>query len=108
MELQHRFSDAELARIVEEATLYMCACPGQVAAEIHRLRELFRYQQRCEIGQPANTAVHQAIALAAAQAHLEMENCLDQVLTLEGWDRQTLKMPEGLRLQRQQLILKKP
>lgn len=108
MELQNKFSDDELLKIIEEATLYMCACPGQVAAETRRLRELFRYQQQCEIGQPSNAAVHQTIARAAVQAHLEMENCLEQILLLEGWDRQTLKMPAGLRQQRLAMIQGKP
>jgi hypothetical protein len=33
-----------------------------------------------------------------------MEACLEQVLALEGWDRQTLKMPEGLRRKRAELL----
>lgn len=33
-----------------------------------------------------------------------MEDCLDQVLEIEGWDRATLKMPEGLRKIRDELI----
>lgn len=107
MELQQKFSNDELVKIIEEAMLYMCACPAQVAAEIRRLRELFLYQQKCETGpagQPGNVAVHQAIARSAMQAHATMEACLEQILTLEGWDRQTLKMPEGLRRQRDHLI----
>lgn len=107
VELQQKFSSDELVKIVEEAMLYMCACPAQVAAEIRRLRELFQYQQNCETGQtgqPSNVAVHQTIARSAMQAHAAMEACLDQILTLEGWDRQTLKMPEGLRQQRDLLI----
>ena len=33
-----------------------------------------------------------------------MENCLDRVLELEGWDRTTLKMPANLRKLRDELI----
>jgi hypothetical protein len=33
-----------------------------------------------------------------------LERCLDEVLKMEGWDLQTLTMPEGLRELRQQSI----
>ncbi|WP_174873635.1 hypothetical protein [Vogesella oryzae] len=101
---QRNFSDEELERIIEEAMLYMCACPGQVAGEIRRLRELIAYQQSCE-QQPDNvSAVHQCIARHAVEAHAQMEACLSEVLTLERWDRQTLRMPEGLRVRRDALL----
>ena len=104
MELQTRLSSAALQRISEEAMLYMCACPGQVAAEISRLRELHRYQQEC-LSNPDNAAeVHHLIAGATAQAHAALETCLEKILDIEGWDRRTLKMPEGLRQQRDKLL----
>ncbi|MBS1130602.1 MAG: hypothetical protein H6R16_1604 [Proteobacteria bacterium] len=95
--LQKRFSDQELEQIIEEATIYMCACPAQVVVQIRGLRELFRYQLSCEIDPGNDPAVHQAIAEVTTRAHAMMEECLDQILTMEGWDRTTLKMPEGLR-----------
>jgi len=104
MQLQRRFSDQQLEQIIEEATIYMCACPGQVAVQLRSLRELFRYQGNCEI-EPGNVpAVHQAIAAATAEAYALMEDCLDQVLELEGWDRMTLQMPEGLRRKRAEML----
>jgi hypothetical protein len=33
-----------------------------------------------------------------------MENCLTDVMRMEGWDPQTLKMPEGLRELRQKAM----
>lgn len=102
-----RFSDADLEQIVEEAIIYMCACPAQVAAELRRLRELIAYQHHCEIhttqGEIA-VAVHRRIAAAAIEAHARMEACLDEVLDLEGWDRATLRMPEGLRRLRMDVL----
>lgn len=95
--LQKRFSDQELQQIVDEATFYMCACPAQVVVQIRGLRELFQYQLSCEIDPGNDPAVHQAIAEVTTRAHAMMEECLDQILTMEGWDRTTLKMPEGLR-----------
>lgn len=40
MTLEQRFSDLQLEEIIEEAAIYMCACPGQVAAELRNLRSL--------------------------------------------------------------------
>lgn len=100
MLLQKRFSDRELAQIVNEATRCLCACPAQVAAQLSSLRELFRYQGDCEQDDANERVVHQTIGMAAFEAHALLETCLDKVLTLEGWDRTSLTMPEGLRRRR--------
>ncbi|WP_088179459.1 hypothetical protein [Zoogloea sp. LCSB751] len=104
MDLQNQFRDDELEKIVDEAALYMCACPGQVAAELFHLRDLIRYQRRCLESSDTAPIVHRTIADAAVQAHQLMEDCLRQVLELEGWDRETLSMPAGLRERRDALI----
>ncbi|WP_371322451.1 hypothetical protein VX159_08440 [Dechloromonas sp. ZY10] len=100
MSYLQRFSSDDLERIVEEGMVYMCACPAQVAKEIRLLRELIAYQEACLNGPENASEVHRCIAEAAREAHARMEQCLDQVLTLEGWDRATLHMPEGLRQRR--------
>jgi len=97
MTLQKRFSDLELEQIIEEATIYMCACPAQVAAQLRSLRELYRYQLACESEADNDSAVHRLIASATFKAHGLMEDCMDDILRIEGWDRATLKMPPGLR-----------
>lgn len=104
MSYPQRFSSSDLERIVEEAIIYMCACPAQVANEIRRLRELIAYQESCLIGPGNSREVHQCIADAACLAHAQMEDCLDQVLRIEGWDRETLRMPPDLRRRRDQVI----
>ena len=104
MTYSERFSNADLERIVEEATIYMCACPEQVAVAIRQLRGLHRYQLACLRETDAQSEVHLAIAESTARAHAELEDCLDRVLVLEGWDRATLRMPEGLRRRRQDLL----
>lgn len=104
MKLQKRFSDKQLEKIVDEATVYMCACPAQVAEEIRRLRYLVRYQENCDIQIDTDSVVHKSIAKAGLQALKVMEDCLDEVLDLEKWDRETLVMPDGLRKRRDELI----
>ena len=46
-DLSKRFRDDQLVRIVDAATIYMCACPAAVAHEVMRLREVYEYQQNC-------------------------------------------------------------
>lgn len=104
MDLQNKFNDSELERIVEEAAIYMCACPGQVASEIRGLRGLIRYQRDCIHEGKTPKPVHQTIELSAKEAHSVMEDCLERILELEGWDRKTLKMPAGLRKLRDDLL----
>ncbi|WP_374344298.1 hypothetical protein [Azonexus sp.] len=104
MDLQKDFSDQELEQIVEEAAIYMCACPGEVAKEIRRLRSLIRYQRDCINGGRTPETVHLTIEASAREAHAVMEKCLERVLEIEGWNRQTLKMPAGLRKLRDELL----
>ena len=104
MDLQNHFSDGELESIIEEACLYMCACPGQLAKEIRGLRSLIRYQRDCISEGNTLENVHRTIEASAREAHAVMEACLAQVLELEQWDRKTLKMPPGLRQLRDTLV----
>ena len=104
MILQKQFTDQELSQIIEEGAIYMCACPAQVAVQLRSLRELHRYQSACEVDPGNDQRVHKAIAEATMRAHALMEECMVDILALEGWDRTTLKMPEGLRRRRDELI----
>ena len=92
-----RYSNAQLERIAEQGMIYLCACPAQVARQILSARELYDYQRNCVGGGAGDERVHARIAEAARLAHAELERCLDDVLDLEGWDKATLTMPEGLR-----------
>ncbi len=102
--MEMRYSSQQLEKIVNEGAIYMCACPAQVAVQIRHLRELYRYQTNCQSDPGNDQAVHQTIAAATLEAHLLMENCMEAVLTMEGWDPVTLTMPEGLRRKRDELL----
>lgn len=104
MDLQVKFTDRALESIIEEAAIYMCACPGQVASEIRGLRNLIRYQRHCIQNTPDSPKAHANIEANALEAHSTMERCLEQVLEIEGWDRVTLKMPPGLRQLRERSL----
>jgi hypothetical protein len=100
MSLKYKFKSSDLKKINTQSVIYVCACPAQVSHQILQLREIFEYQTECleqsdtnELGQ----RVHSRIAEAIQQAQDILEECLDDVLTLEGWERKTMTMPEGLR-----------
>ena len=97
MELATSYSSEDISRIIDQALVYQCACPAQIATTLLELRDLFDYQVKCGEADDTNARVHDAIAAATLEAHARMERCLDEVLEIEGWDRKTLTMPAQLR-----------
>ncbi len=95
--MKTRFTAMQISKIVDQALIYQCACPAQVATTLLELRDLYDYQQMCRNATETDRAVHEAIAAATEEVHARMEACLDEVLALEGWDRETLAMPANLR-----------
>ncbi len=99
-----RLGTAQLTRILEEAMIYQCACPAQVARSLLELRQLYRYQCSCRDQRDADLGVHERIMQSIEHAHAELEACLLDVLVMEAWDMDTLTMPEGLRQRRDAAI----
>lgn len=99
--LARHFDNRQIQTVIEEAMLYMCACPAQVSTQILQLRELHTYQTHCVSKADALQQVHLRIAESTKLAHDIMEDCLLSILQTEGWDLASLKMPEGLRELRQ-------
>lgn len=99
MLLETKYSNAQLNRIRDQGIIYMCACPSQVSLEITNLRKLFEFQRQCVRKDESyiNNETHRLIAKVTAEAHKLMEDCLDEILHREGWDLETLEMPENLR-----------
>ena len=105
MEYEETYTDAELARVIEQGLIYMCACPAQVAEGLQKLRNLYHYQMDCLASSDNDPRVHQMIADSAIQAHAILQDCLDRVVEMEQWDRQTLTMPANLRERQMRDIL---
>jgi hypothetical protein len=102
MNLDNKFSALQLAIINDQAALYSCACPVHISLQIANLRKLFDYQKECIAVEKSSDSdvqiqVHHRIAEVTKQAHQLMEQCLDEILDLEGWDRTKLEMPTGIR-----------
>lgn len=95
---QTRYTDDELRTIIDQGTIYMCACPAQVAHTIQHIRQLYHYQMDCLTETLNDPSVHQLIAATASKVHADLEACMDKIIEIEKWDRQTLQMPENLRI----------
>ena len=95
--MKERYAAAQVSRVLDQALIYQCACPAQVCRAIFELRDLYDYQLDCINDTATDREVHETIAAATERAHAEMEECLARVLEIEGWDPQTLTLPEGLR-----------
>lgn len=93
----YRFSDEQLKLILDQSGIYMCTCPAQVAAQMLELRGLHQYQLDCMSKSSVPPDTHRCISQAAQRAHALLEDALEEVLRIEGWDRDTLIMPAGLR-----------
>lgn len=94
--MKQHFSDEELMIILEQSIIYTCACPAQLCRAIESQRTLYKYQQNCLDMTETDKRVHKTIAETIEKTHAELEDCLDKVLRLEGWNLETLQMPEDL------------
>lgn len=94
--LNTHFTKQQLNDILDQSLLYQCACPAQLARQLFTLRELHKYQQDCTNETDTDVLVHRRIADDAEKAHAIFEQCMLEVLKMEGWDMTTLKIPEGL------------
>ncbi len=91
------YSNDQLTHIRNQALIYQCACPAHVTVVVDAIRTLHQQQQDCLNESDTDQAVHTRIKQSAQKAHAELEDCLTDILKLEGWDLNTLQMPEYLK-----------
>lgn len=91
-----QYSITQLNRIIEQAMVYQCACPAQVSKLLIELSLLAQYQRECLDKTPVDATVHLRIRETIASVMPEVEACLTDILTTEGWDMNTLEMPADL------------
>src|SRR5688572_2343433 len=95
--MKEQFNPSQISKVIDQSLVHQCACPAQVCRAIFELRELHEYQMNCANDSVNDERVHKTIAEATEQAHQLMENCLKQILEIEGWDQVSLVMPESLK-----------
>ncbi len=91
-----RFSNEVITHILQQSLVYTCACPAQVCKAINEQRALFNYQKQCLNLTDTDKAVHQVIAATVENTHAQLEQCLEDILRLEGWNMDTYQMPEAM------------
>ena len=95
--MKEHFDAAQISKVIDQALVYQCACPAQVCRAIFELRALYDYQMNCANDSVNDALVHQTIAAATEKSHEIMEECLKNILEIEGWDQVTFTMPQALR-----------
>ena len=95
--MKERYNAEQISKVIDQALIYQCACPAQVCKAIFELRELYDYQINCASDSKNNALVHKTIAAAAEASHEIMEECLKQILVIEGWNQANFVMPESLK-----------
>ena len=95
--MKEQFNPAQISKVIDQALVYQCACPAQVCRAIFELRELYEYQIMCASDSANDDLVHKTIAAATEKSHEMMEECLQKILEIEGWDQSSFAMPEGLK-----------
>jgi hypothetical protein len=91
-----RYTSKQLSSIREQAMMYQCACPAQVSELLAQMQDLYTYQSNCLNESDVDVRVHQNIATATVAAYPVIEKCLTDILVMEGWDLDTLIIPEFL------------
>ena len=98
MKLDYQYSDEQLLKIKDQGLIYTCVCPSQVSEQILSLRLILKYQAECQQEADERTIeTHNLIVDASVKAHEIMEKCLHDILIREGWDLETLQMPDYIR-----------
>ena len=92
--MNRKYTQDQLLSIMEQAMISQCACPSLITRLASDLQNLYDYQLVCI--NKTDVEVHALIAQATIQSYGIIEGCLEKVLTLEGWDMKTLKMPKYL------------
>ena len=95
--MKERYNAEQISKVIDQALIYQCACPAQVCKAIFELRELYDYQVNCVSDSKNNALVHKTIAAAAEASHEIMEECLKQILDMEGWNQANFVMPKSLK-----------
>ncbi len=95
--MQQTYTTEQLTYIRDQALIYQCACPAQVCVAIDTILKMHALQMQCLNATDTDRSVHERISATAEKCLAELELCLTEILQLEGWNMQTLKMPEYLK-----------
>ncbi|MBD3669741.1 MAG: hypothetical protein HUJ29_03125 [Gammaproteobacteria bacterium] len=97
--MQQMFTQEQLEHIRDQAMIFQCACPAQLCVTLDAIQKLHQIQLQCMDATETDRAVHERIRESSEKTHAELEQCLKDILIMEGWDMETLEMPDDLKKQ---------
>ncbi len=80
---RRRFSAARLTRLRESATQVGCECPHHLATLVGQLYAFEDYCAQCEQRNAGDAQLHAYLHAATAQGRVELEEALEQLITIE-------------------------
>lgn len=78
------FTDEQLAKIGQVASVVKCECPQHLASLLSSLVAFERYSEQCEDRNQDDAVIHAFLHRTTAEARVSMENALSEVLAQEG------------------------
>ena len=79
-----RYSDAQLAKLVEQPSTVLCECPRHLAEIVTQLAQFEHYSDDCDASSPSDSALHRHLSSLAGTARAMFEQALDRVVAEEG------------------------
>ena len=80
---ERQFTDNQLARLLEIASVVECECPNHLAKLVSNLVEFERYAADCESRNPADARMHAYLHQKTAAAREIMEEALVELVRFE-------------------------
>lgn len=105
--MTNKFTQEQLNDIMEQSLVRQCACPSLLTRLLSDARYLQQFQENCLNESETDQRIHAAIAHTTEVVSAQLEECLIEVLAIEGWQadaKGALKIPALLlRLQMEAL-----
>ena len=84
VDVERRFDDAQLARLLEVSTALDCECPNHLSSLVTGLVAFEQYSRECESRDEADAAQHRRLAEGTGEARALMEQLLVELCEHEG------------------------
>lgn len=80
-----RFTDAQLARLLEIASAVQCECPNHLSQIVSALVEFEEYSQGCLVNDDDDRDMHALLWRETSLARARMEAALEELVAFEGF-----------------------
>lgn len=81
-----RYTLAQLLRLAELSSNIACECPSHLSRLLLDLQAFERYSRECQNRDAADAAFHARLGAVSSRIRGELEEVLDELIRLEGWE----------------------